>query len=280
MVLHAPALRRRRLASLALAAVLGLVIAAPGTAVAETTPVDEVTLSANEASMVAQLNADRTAKGLVPVRIDARLMAIARARSDDMIAKDYFSHVQPDGRNVFDTLTAQHITWYNAGEIIAWNGMPIDSTSYAANYQWIHSPSHYAIIISPSYNYVGVGLAVNPETGKKMWTAVFLRGPDRTAARATVYRPTVVAGSTSTTRYAKLSWTGYDVRLQVYTSGLRSYSVQRRIDGGTWTNVLVGTTLHSTKVKMYLGHLYEFRFVARDRAGNHGNWVTKVIDLR
>jgi hypothetical protein len=31
---------------------------------------------------------------------------------------------------------------------------------------------------------------------------------------------------------------------------------------------------------MSLGHLYEFRFVARDRAGNHGTWVTKVIDLR
>jgi uncharacterized protein YkwD len=280
MALHVPALRRRRLASLALAAVIGLAIAAPGASVAATPPVDEVTLSSNETAMVAQLNADRTANGLVPVRVDARLMAIARARSNDMIAKDYFDHVQPDGRNVFDILTAQHITWYNAGEIIAWNAFPIESTTYAANYQWTHSPGHYAIIVSASYNYVGVGLAVDPETGRNMWTAVFLRGPDRTAARATVYKPKVVAGPTSTTRYAKLSWTGYDVRLQAYTSGLRSYSVQRRVDGGTWTNVLVGTTLHSRTVKMSLGHLYEFRFAARDRAGNHGNWVTKVIDLR
>jgi uncharacterized protein YkwD len=280
MVLHVPALRRRRLASLALAAVIGLAIAAPGASVAAAAPVDEATLSATESAMVAQLNADRTAKGLVPVRVDARLMAIARARSNDMIAKDYFDHVQPDGRNVFDILTAQHITWYNAGEIIAWNAFPIESTAYAGNYQWTHSPGHYAIIVSASYNYVGVGLAVDPETGKNMWTAVFLRGPDRTAARATVYTPRVVAGPTSATRYAKLSWTGHDVRLQAYTSGLRSYSVQRRVDGGTWTNVLVGTTLRSKTVKLIRGHLYEFRFAARDRAGNHGTWVTKVIDLR
>jgi uncharacterized protein YkwD len=274
------ALGGRRLASLALAAVLGVAILAPGAAVATTTTVDEAALTSAESAMVAALNLDRTSHGLVPVRIDVRLMAIARARSDDMVANDYFSHVQPDGGNVFDILTAQHITWYTAGEIIAWNGMSMDTTASAANYQWTNSPSHYAIILSTSYNYVGVGLAVDPVTEKKVWTAVFLKGPDRTPARATVYTPKVVAGPTAATRYAKLSWTGYDVKLQVLTSGLSSYSVQRRIDGGLWANVLVGTTLHSTTVKMYLGHLYEFRFVARDRAGNHGTWVTKVIDLR
>ena len=57
--------------------------------------------------MVDLLNADRTAAGLVPVRVDARLMAIARARSVDMATKHYFSHTQPDGRNVFDILTAK-----------------------------------------------------------------------------------------------------------------------------------------------------------------------------
>jgi uncharacterized protein YkwD len=275
-----PALRRRRLASLAIAALLGFAIAAPGAAVAETAPVDQAALSAAETAMVAALNLDRTSHGLIRVRVDTRLMAIARARSNDMVANNYFSHVQPDGRNIFDILTAQHITWYNAGEIIAWNAFPMDSTVAAANYQWTNSPGHYAIIMSTSYNYVGVGLAVDPATGKKVWTAVYLRGPDRTAARATVYTPRVVAGPTSNTRYAKLAWSGYDVRLQVLTSGLRSWSVQRRVDGGTWTNVLVGTTLRSTTVKMYVGHRYVFRFTARDRAGNHGAWVTKVVDLR
>jgi len=275
-----PALRRRRLASLAIAALLGFAIAAPGAAVAETLPVDQAVLSAAETAMVAALNLDRTSHGLIPVRVDTRLMAIARARSNDMVANNYFSHVQPDGRNVFDILTAQHITWYNAGEIIAWNAFPMDSTVAAANYQWTNSPDHYAIIMSTSYSYVGVGLAVDPATGKKVWTAVYLRGPDRTAAHTTVYAPRVVAGPTSNTRYAKLAWSGYDVRLQVLTSGLRSWSVQRRVDGGTWTNVLVGTTLRSTTVKMYVGHRYVFRFIARDRAGNHGAWVSMVVDLR
>src|SRR5437773_1142644 len=91
--------------------------------------------------------------------------------------------------------------------IAAPGGTP--STVAAADYQWQHSPTHNAILMSTSYNYVGVGLAVDPATGKKVWTADYLRGPDRTGARATVYTPKVVAGPTASTRYANLSWTGY-----------------------------------------------------------------------
>jgi uncharacterized protein YkwD len=280
MVFTGTALSRRRLASLALAAILGAAIAAPVAATATTTTVDNATLSTMEMAMVTALNADRVAHGLVAVRVDPRLMAIARARSDDMVANDYFSHTQPDGRNVFDILTADHITWYNAGEIIAWNNYPMDSTVNAANRQWLDSPGHYAIIVGSDYNYIGVGLAIDPSTGVKIWTADYIKGPDRTAAKATVYTPKVVATPTATTRKIKLAWTGYDPRLQVLTSGLRSYALQRRIDGGTWSTILSSTTYRVTYVTLKLGHLYEYRILARDRAGNRGTWVTKVVDLR
>ena len=280
MVPAFPALGRRRLASLALLAVLGAAMAGPGAATATVATLDAAGLSAAEAAMVSTLNADRADRGLVAVRVDTRLMTIARARSDDMVAKGYFGHVQPDGRNVFDILTAQHVTWYNAGEIIAANNYPLDSTVSAANRQWLGSPGHYAIITSADLNYVGVGLAIDPATGKKLWTAVFIKGPDRTSARATVYTPKVTSGPTARTRIAKVSWTGVDPRLQVLTSGLRSYAIQRRVDGGAWVTVLSSTTLRYMTFKLYLGHRYEFRILARDRAGNPGAWVTKAVDLR
>jgi uncharacterized protein YkwD len=285
MVFTVPALRRRGLASVALATVLGIAILLPGAAVATTTTtttttVDAATLSATESAMVSALNADRAAKGLVPVRVDARLMAIARARSNDMVANGYFSHTQPDGRNVFDILTAQHVTWLNAGEIIAKNNYPMDVTVSTANRQWLDSPGHYAIITSTDLNYVGVGLAIDPATGTKLWTGVFIKGPDRTGARATAYTPRVTVGSTSGTRTMRWSWTGADVRLQVLTSGLRSYAVQRRVGSGSWTTVYSSTTLKAASFTLRVGHRYEFRVRARDRAGNVGTWVTKVIDLR
>ena len=270
---------RRRLASIALVGLLAALVAIPGAATATSMP-DAAGVSALESAMVSALNVDRTKVGLVPVRIDARLMAIARARSADMVAKNYFSHTQPDGRNVFAILGQQSITWYGAAEIIAWNTNSLDSTVSGANSQWMKSSGHHAIVVSKDYNYVGVGLAIDPGTGKNLWTAVYLKGPDRTAAQTTAYTPKVVASLTPTVRRVKLAWTGYDPRLQVLTSGLRSWTVQRRIDGGTWATSLSSTTNREAYFKLTVGHLYQFRFQARDRAGNKGIWVTKSIDLR
>ncbi len=270
---------RPRLASFSLLAILGASLLGPTTAVAADLSLDPATVSAEEAHMVTLLNADRTALGLVPVRVDARLMAIARARSADMVAKDYFSHTQPDGRNVFDILTSSRITWYSAGEIIAWNNYPTEFTATTANRQWMTSPGHKAIVISTNFNYVGVGLAVDPATGKKLWTAVYLKGPDRTGAHASLAKPTVGSGSTTLTRRVTLSWSGSDVRLQVLTAGLRSFTVQRKIDTGAWLTI-ASTTYRSLALSISRGHLNQFRVAAVDRAGNRGAWVTTTVDLR
>jgi uncharacterized protein YkwD len=279
MVPTFPALGRRRLASLALVAVLGAAVAAPGATTATTTTVDDATLTATEAAMVSTLNADRTAHGLVTVRVDARLMAIARARSDDMVAKHYFSHTQPDGRNIFNILTGAKVTWYSAGEIIASNNYPMDLTANTANRQWMNSAGHKAIVISTNFNYVGVGLAVDAATGKKIWTAVYIKGPDRTGAWVTLATPTISSGSTATTRKVNLAWSGADIRLQVLTAGLRSYVIQRKIDAGTWTTV-TGTTGRLLAITASTGHVYQFRLAAYDKAWNLGSWSTKTVDLR
>ena len=275
------ALRPRRLASLSLVAVLGLAIAGPSTVGAASTPeVDPAVITASERAMVAALNANRTALGLVRVQVDSRLMAIARARSVDMVAKDYFSHTQPDGRNVFSILGASGITWYGAGEIIAWNNYPMDSTVAAADQQWMNSPGHKAIVISKDYNYVGVGLAVEASTGQKLWTAVYMKGPDRTGARAQTGSASLRAGTSSANRQLRVTWSGYDPRLQVLTAGLGTFVLQRKVDDGTFRTIWSSTTLTSADFRAWLGHRYEFRIAARDKKGNRGPWVTKVIDLR
>jgi hypothetical protein len=206
-------------------------------------------------------------------------MAMARARSADMIAKDYFSHTMPDGRNVFDVIAASGIAWYSAGEIIAWNNYPMEFTASTANHQWMNSPGHKAIVISTDFNYVGVGLAVDATTGKKMWTAIYLKGPDRTGAQARLAKPYVGSG-TSTTRRVTLTWTGSDVRLQVLTAGLRSFVLQRKVDSGAWKTITPSTTYRSLRLSVLKGHVTQFRLAARDRAGNRGAWSSASVDLR
>jgi uncharacterized protein YkwD len=268
--------RRSRLAPLLGVVMLAALVAAPATTAADET----MTITAAESAMVATLNADRQEKGLVPVRVDTRLMAIARARSADMVTNNYFSHVQPDGRNVFDIIKASGIAWFGAGEIIARNNYPTLSTSLqAANLGWLGSPGHYAIIISTTYNYVGVGLAVDAATGNKVWTAVYLKGPDRTGAKAAARTPTVRAGSTSSRRRVTVSWSGADVRLQVLTSGLYNYWIQRQTDSGRWATVTSSTLRTSRAFDLPRHHTYHFRIRARDHAGNWGNWSTVGVSV-
>jgi uncharacterized protein YkwD len=272
-----PAPRRlNRLAPLAILGLLAAVFVSPAPVAAA----DALTISQAEQAMVNALNVDRTTRGLVPVRIDTRLMAIARARSYDMASKHYFSHTQPDGRNVFNILTSKGIKWYTAGEIIATNNYPtLQNSVDSANYQWMHSPGHKAIVVSTSMNYVGVGLAIDASNGKKLWTAVYIKGPDRTGARATAAKPVVSAGTTSATKRVTVSWTGADVRLQVLTSGFHTFRVQRRVDGGAWTTVTWGTTVKAMTFLVATNHSYEFRVGARDKAGNWGAWSTAAASL-
>jgi len=187
-------LRTLRPALLVPALLLGLVVV-PGPS-----PVSASgdTSDAAEQYLLTLINRDRAAAGLVPMRTDARLREIARARSTDMATNGYFSHEQPDGRNVFDLISAAGITWYGAGEILAWNTQPtLTESAVAADAGWLGSAGHRAIVMSTDYNYAAFGLAVAPD-GRKLWTGVFLKGPDRT-------RPTARAAGISRRRSSRPS---------------------------------------------------------------------------
>jgi uncharacterized protein YkwD len=233
----------------------------------------DISVPAAEIEMARIINRDRARHGLVPIRLDARLMTIAGNRSNDMATKGYFSHTQPDGRNVFDLLASSSIRWYSAGEIIAWNNWPgmVDSAN-AANSGWMNSDGHRHIILSRSYNYMGIGLAI-AGNGRKYWTGVFLRGPDRTGGWVRYTAPRVDAAAAGTRRVS-FGWTGGDVRLPVLTAGFHSYNVQRRVDGGAWVNVRAATTARTYAVLVARGHTVELRVRAKDRVGNYGSWRT------
>jgi uncharacterized protein YkwD len=257
----------RRLAPLATTAAL-LVTLAPAAVQAA-----DLSIAQAEVREVSHLNAQRAALGLVPVRIDSRLMAVARSRSKDMAAKDYFSHQEPDGDWAWDLMNRAGIRWFAAGEIIAWNTWgTLAESAASASKQWHDSPGHYAIIKSRDYNYVGVGLAI--DGSKKIWTAVFMKGPDRTGAWSAMNGMTVNPGiaSASGTRSVTIAWRGSDVRLSTLTSGFYTFQVQRRVNGGPWILVWSATAYTNKTVSLSRGDRHEFRLRARDRAGNFGSW--------
>jgi uncharacterized protein YkwD len=264
--------RRPVLIGLLMALAVGLL---PFASVAAST-ISTSTINAAERTVFDLTNQRRSGGGLITLKADPRLFALARERAQYMADTDTFSHTQGDGTNVFDLMTADGITWYGAGEIIAWNtAAALDYSASFAVKAWMDSPSHKAIIMSSGYNYAGFGLAISSETGKRYWVGVYMKGPDRTGAWAKIGSVTssvVDAGHTKVTT----KWTGNDTRLQVLTSGLRYYQVQKRTDGGAWTDygTMATTTFARTWVR---GHTYDVRVRARDKAGNWGAWSTRTI---
>ena len=124
------------------------------------------------------------------------------------------------------------------------------------------SPSHRAIIMSKGYNYVGFGLAISSR-GKRYWAGVYLKGPDRTGAWAKIARR-VQGQPESHVRPGHAPVGRRDTRLQVLTSGLRYYQVQRRRNGGAWYNY--GTTTRPPwPRRWYRNSTYEFRVRSRDK---------------
>ena len=269
---------------------IGLLVAPAGPAVAPILAVarsaaiaadlPDLSPAAAEASLATLINADRAAVGLPPLRLDVRLSAIAHERSASMAAARQLSHSQSDGRDVVDLIRAAGIAWYSVGETIGWNTYPtLRSSTTVVNQGWLGSSEHVAIIRSSDYNYFGIGLGMTA-SGDRYWTAIFLRGPDRTPPWAKMLRP--IAGGLATlasgrqVRLVTWSWTGDDTPLATLRSGLRSFEVQRRVDSGAWVSVWTSTSRRAWSSSVWVGHRVQVRVRARDRAGNVGHWTTAV----
>lgn len=267
-----PALPRRSL-PLLFACLLLIPAAAP--VAASTT---DSAIAAAESAARTYANQERVSHGLIALRLDTRVQAVAHQRAETMAEADELSHDQADGTNVFDILSANEIKWYVAGEIIAWNQVT-DPTSSAkgAISQWMHSSPHRAILLSAGYNYFAFGLAISPSSGKRYWAGVFIKGPDLTGTWTHLYTPTKQYSSATSTKVT-FHWTGGDTRLQVLTAGLRYYVAQRRVVGGEWATY--GTTTSTSLTTTWArGRSYEFRVRAVDRAGNWGPWKTVTVNL-
>ncbi len=246
----------------------------PGAAAAATPTSTE--LRAAERLVLTRINEERAARDLRPIRMDTRVAAVARARSADMVARQYFAHVDPDGLLPWDHLDAARIGWSRVGEIIALNGLsPLSDAARGAVRQWMASQGHHDQIVSTTFNYAGVGLAI--AGGVSYWTVVFIQGPDRTPPTASVTSVSSARGS----RSARVRWQGSDPRLVTLTAGLASYDVQRRRAGGTWRTVRSRVTGTTATIGGRRGVRYQFRVRARDRAGNVGRWsAARSVTIR
>ncbi|MER7578642.1 sigma-70 family RNA polymerase sigma factor [Kitasatospora sp. NPDC097691] len=118
-----------------------------------------------ERQLVDLVNAERAKVGCAPLRIDPRLHSAAQKHSEDMAARGFFDHVNPDGVRADTRITAAGYRWSQWGENLD-RGPTAPATVVA---HWMDGGIHQSNMLDCGFKDVGVGLATSP-TGTTYWT--------------------------------------------------------------------------------------------------------------
>ncbi|WP_369166855.1 sigma-70 family RNA polymerase sigma factor [Streptomyces sp. R28] len=134
---------------------------------ASSTPLAQPSPTGAVAQVVALVNKERANAGCGPLDEDPQLNQAALGHSEDMDARDFFDHTNPDGADPGQRITAAGYTWSTYGENIAQG----QQTPEAVMDAWMNSPGHRANILNCSFKDIGVG--IHDGAGGPWWTQDF-----------------------------------------------------------------------------------------------------------
>ena len=141
-----------------------------------------------EAEIHNLINNERQSLGLAPLEYDTMLAQIARAHSVDMASKNFFSHINPEGKgpterakgagyncyknfgtyftddiaeNIFKNNLYNSVYYYNGVPVYDWNSQSKIASSTVAG--WMNSSGHRENILRSTYNKEGIGVALSSD---------------------------------------------------------------------------------------------------------------------
>lgn len=124
--------------------------------------IDHLTVDmVSEQQMFADVNHERTSRGIPALSLDDRITTVARAYATDMWERQYFSHYNPEGQTVADRFNDAGIPYAVAGENLA-----LAPTEQTAMTGLMNSPGHKANILSTDFRKIGIGVIDNGFYGK------------------------------------------------------------------------------------------------------------------
>lgn len=107
------------------------------------------------AGMLTQTNLQRSQNGLGLLALNATLNQAAQTKANDMVARDYWAHNTPDGKEPWFFFKQAGYSYSYAGENLAF-GFMTDSDVLTG---WMNSGPHRANVLSGNYTEVGFGFA-------------------------------------------------------------------------------------------------------------------------
>src|SRR6476646_8735087 len=178
--------------------------------------VSAATITDYEHRVLDEINGARVSRGLVPLRTDGRLWDLAGDRATTMASRNVLSHTVAG--SLGPSLTRRGISRYSYGETIAYTTTRgWAAAADAIVNMWRNSPTHWALLMSSRYNYVGSGLALRWSNHRVYASVVLTESWDHSGARASI------TGGTLTGDSIDWTWQGWDLALQTHTAGLRDF---------------------------------------------------------
>lgn len=115
--------------------------------------------NAEEKKTLELINKERQKYGFAPLVFDPELCRLARAYSERMAKYDFFSHINPEGKDVQGRAREFGITkWKAIGENLAFNQGYDDPVGFAVEH-WMKSSSHRSNILLAMWTATGIGVA-------------------------------------------------------------------------------------------------------------------------
>lgn len=144
--------------------------------------------------IVSLTNDKRVEVGLSPLQYNETLAQAAKAKGEDMLEKDYWAHVAPDGAQPWSFFIDAGYKYRFAGENLARDF----SNSSSAIEAWMASPSHKDNLLSSKYKDIGIAVVEGDLAGVETTIIVQLFGaqyseaePQIPVARAQTQEPAV-----------------------------------------------------------------------------------------
>jgi hypothetical protein len=110
----------------------------------------------NIGGLLSATNTQRSQNGgLQALSLNSKLSSAAQTKANDMVARNYWSHTTPDGKEPWTFVDAAGYLYQKAGENLAYGF----STPSETVIGWMNSPSHRANILDTTYKEVGFGFA-------------------------------------------------------------------------------------------------------------------------
>jgi len=122
--------------------------------------------------IIEEINPIREGEGYLRLSVSEKLNSAAQMKAEDMLERQYFDHIGPEGETPWSWLREVDYNYAAAAENLAIHASSPKSLVRA----WLNSPTHAKNILNGYFTEVGVGIATGEMEGRKTTVVVMFLG--------------------------------------------------------------------------------------------------------